>query len=49
MQEQNKPKKNHWTQSKVDNANKKINKEIYVSAQRKGVLKPQAKSYIIRI
>lgn len=29
MQEQNKPKKNHWTQSKVDNANKKINKEIY--------------------
>lgn len=29
MQEQNKPKKNHWAQSKVDNANKKINKEIY--------------------
>lgn len=28
MKEQNKPKKNHWTQSKVDNANKKINKEI---------------------
>lgn len=28
MKEQNEPKKNHWTQSKVDNANKKINKEI---------------------
>ena len=24
-----KPKKNHWTQAKVDNANKKINQEIY--------------------
>lgn len=29
MQEQNKPKKNHWTQTKVDNANKKISQEIY--------------------
>ena len=25
----NKPKKNHWTQSNVDNALKKINQEIY--------------------
>lgn len=29
MQEQNKSKKNHWTPNKVDNANKKISKEIY--------------------
>lgn len=29
MEEQNKPKKNHWTQSKVDEATKKINQEIY--------------------
>ena len=27
--EQNRASKNHWTQSKVDNANKKINQEIY--------------------
>ena len=27
--EENKIKKNHWTQSKVDNASKKINQEIY--------------------
>ena len=27
--EENKPKKNHWTSTKVDNANKKINQEIY--------------------
>ena len=30
MEEKNKLKKNHWTQSKVDNAVKKINQEIYV-------------------
>ena len=29
MQEQSKTKKNHWTQLKVDTANKKINQEIY--------------------
>ena len=29
MEKQNKPKKNHWTQSKVDEATKKINQEIY--------------------
>ena len=29
MEEQNKPKKNHWTQSKVDEATKSINQEIY--------------------
>lgn len=29
MQEQNKAKKNHWTQLKVDTATKKINQEIY--------------------
>ena len=29
MEKQNKPKKNHWTQSKVDKATKKINQEIY--------------------
>ena len=29
MEEQNKKKKNHWTSTKVDNANKKINQEIY--------------------
>lgn len=29
MEEKNKLKKNHWTQSKVDNAVKKINQEIY--------------------
>lgn len=30
MIEQNITKKNHWTQSKIDNANKKINQEIYL-------------------
>lgn len=29
MEEQKKHKKNHWTQIKIDNANKKINEEIY--------------------
>ena len=29
MEKQNKPKKNHWTQSKVYEATKKINQEIY--------------------
>ena len=29
MEEKNKPKKNHWTSTKVDGANKKINNEIY--------------------
>lgn len=29
MSEQNKQKKNHWTSLKIDNANKKINQEIY--------------------
>ena len=29
MEKQNKPKKNHWTQSKVDEATKRINQEIY--------------------
>ena len=29
MEEKKKLKKNHWTQSKVDNAVKKINQEIY--------------------
>ena len=29
MSEIVKPKKNHWTQAKVDSANKKINQEIY--------------------
>ena len=29
MEKQNKLKKNHWTQSKVDEATKKINQEIY--------------------
>lgn len=29
MQQQNIYKKNHWTQSKIDVANKKINQEIY--------------------
>ena len=29
MEEKNKLKKNHWTQSKVDNAVKTINQEIY--------------------
>lgn len=29
MEEQNKKKKNHWTQTKTDNAIKKINQEIY--------------------
>ena len=29
MEKQNKPRKNHWTQSKIDNASKKINQEIY--------------------
>ena len=29
MEKKNKPKKNHWTQSKVDEATKKINQEIY--------------------
>ena len=29
MEEKDKLKKNHWTQSKVDNAVKKINQEIY--------------------
>ena len=29
MEKQNKPKKNHWTQSKVDEVTKKINQEIY--------------------
>ena len=29
MEKQNKPKKNHWTQSKVDEWAKKINQEIY--------------------
>lgn len=27
--EQNTTQKNHWTQTKIDNANKKINQEIY--------------------
>ena len=30
MEKQNKPKKNHWTQSKVDEATKKINQDIYI-------------------
>lgn len=29
MQEQNRTKKNHWTQAKIDSANKKINQDIY--------------------
>lgn len=29
MEEQNKRKKNHWTQTKIDNATKNINQEIY--------------------
>ena len=29
MEEQNNKKKNHWTQTKTDNAIKKINQEIY--------------------
>lgn len=29
MEKQNKPKKNHWIQSKVDEATKRINQEIY--------------------
>ena len=33
MEEQNRPKKNHWTQSKIDNATKKINQEIYNRAR----------------
>ena len=28
-EKQEKPKKNHWTQSKIDETNKKINQEIY--------------------
>lgn len=28
-EKQEKPKKNHWTQSKIDEATKKINQEIY--------------------
>ena len=29
MVEQSKPQKNHWTQTKIDNATKKINQDIY--------------------
>lgn len=29
MEKQDKTNKNHWTQSKVDSATKKINQEIY--------------------
>ena len=29
LEKQEKPKKNHWTQSKIDEATKKINQEIY--------------------
>ena len=29
MEEKTKNKKNHWTSTKVDGANKKINQEIY--------------------
>ena len=29
MEKTNKPKKNHWTQTNVDTATKKINQEIY--------------------
>lgn len=29
MQEQNRTKKKHWTQAKIDSANKKINQDIY--------------------
>ena len=29
MEKQTKPRNNHWTQSKIDNASKKINQEIY--------------------
>lgn len=29
MEKQSKPRNNHWTQSKIDNASKKINQEIY--------------------
>ena len=29
-EKQEKPKKNHWTQSKIDEATKKINQEIYI-------------------
>ena len=29
MEKQNKIKKNHWTQKKIDTATKNINKEIY--------------------
>ena len=29
MEKENRTKKNHWTQTKIDNASKKINQEIY--------------------
>ena len=29
MKEQNKQQKNHWTSTKIDEATKKINKDIY--------------------
>ncbi len=29
MGEQSKTQKNHWTQTKIDNATKKINQDIY--------------------
>lgn len=29
MEQHNKPKKNHWTQTKIDTATKKINQDIY--------------------
>lgn len=35
MEEKN-TKKNHWTQSKVDNANKKINQNIYKRRRQAG-------------
>ena len=37
MEEQKNYKKNHWTQTKVDNATKKINQDIYGKSRQASV------------
>ena len=39
MEEQKNHKRNHWTQSKVDNATKKINQDIYEKSRQDPIYK----------
>ena len=41
MEEKKQIKKNHWTSTKVDDATKRINQEIYNRKRRKRLIKPR--------